>query len=75
MGTITGAQLKTDRDAVKQHKKFHVETPIDDRIAMLEDRRAGFMAMKMPLERKLAGLRARMDAAQKDQDGDKDGSR
>lgn len=61
-GALTGAWLKMDDGPVKQKKKAAKELSIDDRIAMLEDRRAALMTMKMPLERKLGDLRARMRA-------------
>lgn len=45
-----------------QEKKQVLETPIEDRIAGLEDRRATLVSQKMPLERKLAEIQARMKA-------------
>ena len=60
-GAVTGATLKMDGDAAKQKRQFR-ETSIDDRIAMLEDRRAALVTMKMPLEKKLREVRARIEA-------------
>lgn len=71
VGAVSGARLKNDRDVVKQHQELHVESSIEKRIAILEDQRAGLVATKMPLERKLAGLRARTDA-QEEQDREKE---
>lgn len=62
VGAATGASLKADRDAAKRHEKAR-ELSIDDRIAILEDRRAGLVTRKIPLERKLADVRARMAPA------------
>lgn len=62
-GVMTGAWLSMDDDPAKQQKKKAVqEITIDDRIAMLEDRRSALVTMKMPLERKLEDLRTRMQA-------------
>lgn len=61
VGAITGARLKTDRDVVKQHQEL-LELTLEERIAMLEHRRAELVGMKMPLERKLVGLRERVEA-------------
>ncbi|CAN8100038.1 unnamed protein product [Discula destructiva] len=59
VGAITGARLKTDKKVVEQRKEA-LEMPLDEQIRMLEDRRAAIVAAKIPLERKLAGLRERM---------------
>lgn len=59
VGAITGAQLKQDRDTVRYAQEAR-ETPIEEQIATLEERRASLVALKMPLERKLQNLRARM---------------
>lgn len=64
VGAITGARLKSDRDEDKQRQEV-LELPLDDRIAMLEERRSGLVGLKMPLERKLVGLRERMEAEKK----------
>lgn len=61
VGAITGARLKTDRDVVKQRQEV-LELTLEERIAMLENRRGELVGMKMPLERKLVGLRERMEA-------------
>ncbi|KAJ4386166.1 hypothetical protein N0V93_009059 [Gnomoniopsis smithogilvyi] len=61
VGTVTGALLKSDRDVVKQREAV-VELSLEERIAMLESRRAELVHMKMPVERKLAELRERMKA-------------
>ncbi|KAJ4418549.1 hypothetical protein N0V82_005529 [Gnomoniopsis sp. IMI 355080] len=65
VGAITGARLKTDRDVVKKRQEV-LELSLEDRIAMLESRRAELVGMKMPLERKLVGLRERMAAGEEE---------
>ncbi|ROW10489.1 hypothetical protein VMCG_01748 [Cytospora schulzeri] len=71
-GALTGAWLKMDDSPIKQKKKYDQEATIDDRIVMLEDRRAALVNMKMPLDRKLGDLRARMRAKKEaeEQQGD-----
>ncbi|ROW07165.1 hypothetical protein VPNG_07335 [Cytospora leucostoma] len=59
VGAVTGAWLKMDSDTVKQKRVF-LETPIDDRIAILEEQRSSLLALRIPLERKLGDLRERM---------------
>lgn len=63
-GTITGASLKSDKDAVTQRQKVQ-EMPIAERIAMIDSRRAELLRTKADLDRKLERLQARMsgDAA------------
>lgn len=68
VGAITGARLKTDRDTDKQRHEVE-ELSLEERIAMLESRRAGLVNLKMPLERKLAGLRERMETENEDEGG------
>lgn len=46
----------------QQEQEKALETPVEDRITGLEERRATLVAHKMPLERKLAEIRARMNA-------------
>ncbi|PSR84461.1 hypothetical protein BD289DRAFT_261935 [Coniella lustricola] len=59
VGAITGARLKSDSEAAQQAEKIQ-ETSLDERIEMLEDRRAQLVTAKIPVERKLADLQARM---------------
>ncbi|KAK7754612.1 hypothetical protein SLS62_003395 [Diatrype stigma] len=61
MGTFYGAGLKTQQE-YQAEKKQVLETPVEDRIAGLEQRRETLVSQKMPLERKLAGIRARIKA-------------
>ncbi|KAI8957088.1 hypothetical protein F5Y11DRAFT_352916 [Daldinia sp. FL1419] len=61
VGAIYGAGLKTQSE-FKQEKRKIVEATPEDRIADLEARRAALVAQKMPFERKLVDLRARMKA-------------
>ncbi|KAK7731087.1 hypothetical protein SLS53_008805 [Cytospora paraplurivora] len=68
VGAVTGAWLKMDSDTVKQRKVF-METPIDDRIAILEEQRSSLVALRMPLEKKLGDLRERM-RVKKERDGE-----
>lgn len=65
VGAVTGAQLKMDRDVVKGKRRF-LETPVDDRIAMLEERRAALVRQKRPLDAKLAEVRARIRAEEQE---------
>lgn len=65
-GAVTGAKLKMDNDTAMQKKGFQ-DTSIDDRIAILEDRRSNLVSIKMPLEKKLADLRARMGAKEREE--------
>lgn len=59
VGAITGARLKSDSDTTKQVQQVQ-ETTFDERIEILENRRARLVAAKVPLERKLTDLQARM---------------
>lgn len=59
VGAITGASLKSDKDAVKQQQKVQ-EMPIAERIAMIDTRRAELLRTKADLDRKLERLQARM---------------
>lgn len=67
VGAITGASLKSDKEAVTQRQKVQ-EMPIAERVAMIDARRAELLRTKADLERKLARLQARMnsDAAAKE---------
>lgn len=53
---------------VKQREEVR-ELSLEERIAMLKSRRAELVGMKMPLERKLIGLRERMEAERKAVEG------
>lgn len=64
-GAVTGASMKIDREVVKQRQEVVELTP-DERIEMLQSRRAVLVAMKIPLERKLVDLRERMLHAEAD---------
>lgn len=68
VGAVTGAWLKMDGDAAEQKRVF-LETPIDDRIAFLEEQRASLVALRIPLERKLGDLRERM-RVKRERDGE-----
>ncbi|EMR72297.1 hypothetical protein UCREL1_658 [Eutypa lata UCREL1] len=61
VGAIYGAGLKTQQE-YKSEKKQVVQASVEDRIAVLENRRATLMSQKIPLDNKLAGLRKRMEA-------------
>lgn len=68
VGAITGASLKSDKDASKQRQQVQ-EMPIAERIAMIDARRAELLRTKADLDRKLERLQARMsgdDAAAKE---------
>lgn len=69
VGAIYGAGLKTQEE-IKQEKDKIAEASIEDRIRDLEARRSTLVSQRIPLERKLDGLRARMRAqAQEGKDG------
>ncbi|KAI0458508.1 hypothetical protein F5B21DRAFT_459980 [Xylaria acuta] len=59
VGTIYGAGLKTQRD-YRAEKKQVLEAPVEERIRMLEARRAQLVSHRRPLERKLEELRLRV---------------
>ncbi|KAI0487405.1 hypothetical protein F4859DRAFT_509972 [Xylaria cf. heliscus] len=59
VGAIYGAGLKTQQE-YQTEKKQVLEAPVEDRIAILEARRAQLVAQRRPLERKLEGLRLRV---------------
>ncbi|KAF3760035.1 hypothetical protein M406DRAFT_243831, partial [Cryphonectria parasitica EP155] len=61
VGAITGARLKMDNDAVQEQRQVR-ELDLVERINLLENRRSGLVAMRIPLEKKLADLRDRMAA-------------
>lgn len=65
VGAVTGASLKSDKDAVKQKQKAQ-EMPIADRIAMIDARRVELLRTKADLDRKLERLQARMGGQQRD---------
>ncbi|KAI2467886.1 hypothetical protein F4781DRAFT_432990 [Annulohypoxylon bovei var. microspora] len=59
VGAIYGAGLKTQREFKKEKQKI-VEASAEDRIRDLEGRRGTLVSQRIPLERKLNDLRARM---------------
>ncbi|KXX77200.1 hypothetical protein MMYC01_206388 [Madurella mycetomatis] len=61
-GTIYGAGLKTQREWKAEKQKIQ-EATADDKVAMLEQRRADLMRQKGEIEGKLAMVRARMEVA------------
>lgn len=69
VGTITGAQLKADRDRIRRVQEVQ-ELSIDDQVAILREKRAALVAQQEPIKKKLANLRARMeDNERKEQAG------
>ncbi|KAI2634712.1 hypothetical protein GGS26DRAFT_589631 [Hypomontagnella submonticulosa] len=60
VGAIYGAGLKTQQEYKSEKQKIVESTP-EDRIRDLEARRAALLTQRMPLERKLRDLRARME--------------
>ncbi|KAI1474641.1 hypothetical protein F4774DRAFT_322944 [Daldinia eschscholtzii] len=69
VGAIYGAGLKTQSE-FKQEKRKIVEATPEERIRDLEARRAALVAQKLPFERKLDQLRARMKAQEGAGDGE-----
>ncbi|KAK8023959.1 hypothetical protein PG993_012025 [Apiospora rasikravindrae] len=61
VGSIYGAGLKTKQEFQAEKQQIIESTP-EDRIKDLEHRRGVLMSQKIPLERKLADLRSRMQA-------------
>ncbi|RYP16665.1 hypothetical protein DL765_004985 [Monosporascus sp. GIB2] len=61
VGAIYGAGLKTKQE-YKAEKKQIAEASIEERIAGLEQRRSALVSQRIPLENKLAEVRARMKA-------------
>ncbi|KAI0201829.1 hypothetical protein F4808DRAFT_99874 [Astrocystis sublimbata] len=59
VGAIYGAGLKT-RQEYHAEKSQVLEAPVEERIQVLEARRAHLVAQKRPLERKLEELRLRV---------------
>ncbi|KAI0868884.1 hypothetical protein GGS24DRAFT_190656 [Hypoxylon argillaceum] len=57
VGAIYGAGLKTQQE---YHAKI-LETPVEERIQVLEARRSHLMSQKRPLEQKLEELRLRVE--------------
>ncbi|KAJ8115824.1 hypothetical protein ONZ43_g4580 [Nemania bipapillata] len=66
VGAIYGAGLKTQQE-YQAEKKQILETPIEERIEVLEARRAELMRTRRPLEEKREELRVRL---QKEQQAD-----
>ncbi|KAI1495805.1 hypothetical protein F5X99DRAFT_103262 [Biscogniauxia marginata] len=58
-GAIYGAGLKTQQE-YKAEKKQIIETSVENRVRDLEERRAGLVAQRLPIERKLGELRTRI---------------
>ncbi|KAJ9155664.1 hypothetical protein NKR23_g1540 [Pleurostoma richardsiae] len=71
MGTWYGAGLKTQQEAKTERKKI-VEASAEQKIALLEQRRAQLVTQKIPLDKKLASLRERM-GKRKEADGEDQG--
>lgn len=61
-GTIYGAGLKTEQEW-KATKQKIAEATVDERLAMLAQRRADLTRQQREVEDKLANLRARMRAS------------
>ncbi|RYC61845.1 hypothetical protein CHU98_g4340, partial [Xylaria longipes] len=59
VGTIYGAGLKT-RQEYQAEKKQVLEAPVEERISVLEARRARLVSQRRPLENKLEELRLRV---------------
>ncbi|KAI1813156.1 hypothetical protein GGS20DRAFT_496324 [Poronia punctata] len=64
VGAIYGAGLKTQQEYKTEKKKF-IETPPEERIRTLEERRAALVTTKRPLEKKLGELRLRVQEQEK----------
>ncbi|KAH9905348.1 hypothetical protein F4778DRAFT_802870 [Xylariomycetidae sp. FL2044] len=73
VGAIYGAGLKTQQEYNAEKKKV-AELPVEDRIRGLEEHRARLVAQKIPLEKKLAGLRARMGGSESGGGGEEEGA-
>lgn len=74
VGAMTGAQLKTESDNTPQgrsddKKAARRELSHDAQIAMLEERRAALLGLKIPLELKLARLRENMKKSGGEREG------
>ncbi|KAL1876418.1 hypothetical protein VTK73DRAFT_9357 [Phialemonium thermophilum] len=65
VGTIYGAGLKT-RQEYKTEKKKALEATVDEKVAMLEQRRRTLLAQKTDIEAKMEKLHTRMKLAGKD---------
>lgn len=59
VSTIYGAGLKTQQE-YHEEKRQILETPVEDRIRMLEAHKAQLAGQKRPLEKKLDELRLRV---------------